>query len=124
MSGGLAPAQIIIVEPWQIVMDQRIGVNHLDGTGKRQQKTLHSTKQFARGKHQNRTNAFATRKNSVTHRAKYRLRRSGILAKVAFESPIHDSGLSFEIFVQVEFTLRYRCHRDRHWQLKLIQTLI
>jgi hypothetical protein len=96
----LSPPHIVVIERRQIIMNQRIGVNQLDRAGKRHQPIFWDTKQLTRSKGEDRPNAFAAGKNSITHRPKKRLCSCGIFMEMSVEGTINDSGLPVQVIVQ------------------------
>ncbi len=67
VAGGLAPAQIIVVHGRQVVMDQGIGVDHLQGAGHRQGFARVAPHRFRRGQAQNGAQPFAAHEQAVVH---------------------------------------------------------
>ena len=79
VTGGLATPVIVVVESWQIVVDQRIGVNHLERAGgfDRAGNRLGGGAVDSAGSLQaeNRADALAAREQTVAHGAVDRLRK-------------------------------------------------
>src|ERR1700676_3347484 len=69
MTGGTATAQIVVIECRQIVMNQRIGVNHFECTGTGFDAYRRIGNRLGCRDGQQRTNAFPARKKAITHRA-------------------------------------------------------
>ena len=67
VAGGLAPAQIIVVHGRQVVMDQGIGVDHLQGAGHRQGFARIAPHRFRRRQAQNGAQPFAAHEQAVVH---------------------------------------------------------
>ncbi len=59
--GGLAAAQIVIIHARQIVMDEGVGVNHLERTGERQCGFNMAATQTAEFQHKRGTQPFSAR---------------------------------------------------------------
>src|SRR6185503_10578103 len=68
--------QIVVVHRRQIVMDQRIGMNHLDCTGCGHQIVGIRAERFTGGQNKRRSESFAACKQAVAHRPVKLLRRS------------------------------------------------
>ena len=66
MIGRLSSAHIIVIHARQIVVNERVGVDHFHSTGKRQCRRILAAKQTAKLQRQQRTDALATRKQAVT----------------------------------------------------------
>ena len=67
MAGGPPATQIVVVHRRQIVVHERIGVNHLDGAGRRHGR-LHVAAACLRGQQrQHRSQAFSRRQQAVAH---------------------------------------------------------
>ena len=64
--GGLSAAQIVIIHTRQIVVDQRIGMDHFQGTGIRKSRLGIAAEEAAKGQSQRRANALAARHQAVT----------------------------------------------------------
>ena len=65
--GGLAAAEIVVVHRGQIVVDERIGVDALDGAGQRQGVVFRAAAGLGGGQAKRRTHSFAAGKNRIAH---------------------------------------------------------
>ena len=65
---GLAPAEIVVVHRGQIVVDERVGVDALDGAGQRQGVRHGAAARLGRREHEGRPHAFAAGEDRVAHR--------------------------------------------------------
>ena len=68
VAGRAAAAQIAVVHRRQIVMDERIGVDHLDRRRHLQRATPRNTEQPRARQHEKRPQPFARRQRRVAHR--------------------------------------------------------
>ena len=69
-----APTQIVVVHPRQIVVDQRVGVDALDGGAEDQRVAGPAAARLCCGHAKDRPKSFTTRKHRVAHRLMQRLR--------------------------------------------------
>ena len=83
--GRLATAQCIVVHGRQIVVNQRIGVDHLDGGGGRIESRHIQAEQTAGRIHQTRAQTFAAAEGGVTHGAVQSFRRAGFRRQCVVE---------------------------------------
>ena len=67
VAGGLAAPQIVVVHRRQIVVDQRIGVDHLDRGGGAQRAFLRNVEQLRGGHDEERAEPFSARHDGVMH---------------------------------------------------------
>lgn len=67
VAGGSSPAEVVIIHARKIVMDQRVGVNALDGTGCGKGVGLLSPDGPGGGEAKNGTEAFPPREEAVPH---------------------------------------------------------
>ena len=65
--GGLAAAQVVVVHAGQVVVNQRVGVNHLDRAGKGQRRLRFAAAEGVECKHQHGAHALAARLQAVAH---------------------------------------------------------
>ncbi len=63
----LATSQVIVVHGRQVVVDEAVGVHHLDGTRQREQLFAVASHGFARGEDQQGPNALTAREEAVAH---------------------------------------------------------
>ena len=63
----LAPAQVIVVHGRQVIMDEAVGVDHLQGAGKGQRQLRLAAGHFAGRQQHHRPQAFAARQQAVAH---------------------------------------------------------
>ena len=68
MDGGTAPAQVVIVHAWQVVVDQRIGVDAFHRDGGAQQRIFVGIEKAAHFQHEERPHALAAGERGVAHR--------------------------------------------------------
>ena len=83
VAGGPATPQIVVVHGRQIVVDQRIGVDHLDGAGGRHGRLDRPAAGLRGQQHQHRPQPLARRQQAVTHRFAKPCRAA--VAQVRFE---------------------------------------
>ena len=77
VAGGLTATQVVVIERGQIVVDERIGVQHFDGCAESLNAARQRTGNGNRGLHgKNRTQPLATSKDGVAHGAVDRRRDS------------------------------------------------
>ena len=81
--GGTAPAQLVVVHGGQIVVNERIGVDHLHRAGKGQGGLRIAPAHAAALQHQHRPDTFAARHQRVLHR----LPQIGVSAHLAYPLP-------------------------------------
>lgn len=68
VAGGTATAEIVVVHGGQIVVDERISVDHLHRARRRQGGLDFPAARFGRQKHEHRPQPFARREQTVPHR--------------------------------------------------------
>jgi len=61
----LAAAQVVVVHGGQVVVDQAVRVDHLDGAGQRHQRVFGAAHRLARGQDEEGANALAAREKAV-----------------------------------------------------------
>ena len=81
--GRTAPAQLVVVHGGQIVVNERIGVDHLHRAGKGQGSLRITAAHTAALQYQHRSDAFASRHQRVLHR----LPQVGVAAHLAYSLP-------------------------------------
>ena len=67
VAGGLAAAQVVVVHGRQVVVDERVGVDHLDRRRERQHVLGVAPERLGRGQGQHRPDALAARQQRVAH---------------------------------------------------------
>ncbi|MPM29213.1 hypothetical protein SDC9_75753 [bioreactor metagenome] len=70
MVSGPATAQIVVIHTGQIVMDERIRMDHFHGAGKGQGQRAVAAARLAEFKGKNGADALASGKQAVPHRVK------------------------------------------------------
>ena len=65
VAGGLAPAQVVVVHARQVIVDQRIAVQHLHGCGKLVGSGGIAVQHIADGQHQHGTDALSAAQQAV-----------------------------------------------------------
>ena len=117
MIGRLAPAKVIIVHRWQIVVDERIGMDALDGAGERHGGLIRSTTRSGSCETKRRPHAFTTGEERVTHRL---VDGGGLHAfhwEEAIQTAIDEAGTTLHVSLEIEGgrTTRARASGgDRH----------
>ena len=97
VAGGLAAAQIVVVERGQIVMDQRVGVHHLDRSAEVGRGWRELVRDAARGLHaEDGAQALAAREGGVPHGAVNGMRFNGRGGQQTFESVVSERGASLQ----------------------------
>ena len=85
VAGGLAAAQDVVVHARQVVVHERIGVDHLDRRGGRVDARGIGAGEFARGVREQRAHALAAAEHRVAHRLDQRRRRGRVERQRAVE---------------------------------------
>ena len=67
MAGGFTPTQIVVVHGREIVVDQRVGVDALNGGCRSVQRAIADAKHIAGGIHQERAQALSTQECAIVH---------------------------------------------------------
>ena len=80
MVGRLAAAEIVVVHTGQIVVDQAVGVQHLDRTGDGHRRLDISAADTAELQHKHGADAFSSGEEAVAHRLGQPLKRHALSA--------------------------------------------
>src|SRR5712671_1401062 len=98
MAGGFAAAKIVVVQGWQVIMNQRIGVNHFDGAG-RMQRGGNVGSEYPSGLNaKDRAYALAAGKNAIAHGLMNGSGSSGYLGQEFFERGVYCEPVFFKEF--------------------------
>src|SRR5712671_5188424 len=98
MAGGFAAAKIVVVQGWQVIMNQRVGVNHFDGAG-RMQGGGNIGSEYPGGLNaKDRAYALAAGKNTVAHGLMNGSGPSGYLWQEFFERGVYRKPVFFKEF--------------------------
>ena len=107
--GGLSPAQIIVVQSGKIIMNDGVGMDELEGTGKRKERLAFSPEELAAGQRQNRAKPLASGEKAVVHGLTKCLRVADTPLEVPMERPVNDGFSLCKILLDVETG-----HASRH----------
>ncbi len=93
MTAGATAPQIVVIHSGQIIVNQRIGVQHFDSAGKRQifrqGLLVHAGKALQGSQKQHRAQAFPARQQAVIHRLKKPLRPRARRSKATRQGTLH-----------------------------------
>ena len=68
VAGGLAAAQLVVIHRGEVVVDQGVGVDQLDGRRQRDHVLLRVAERLCSGEGEHRPDPLATREQRVAHR--------------------------------------------------------
>src|SRR5882762_909497 len=98
VAGGFAAAKIVVVQGGQVIVNQRIGVNHFDGAG-RMQRGGNIGREYPGGLNaKDRANALAAGKNTIAHGLMNGSESSGYLWQEFFERGVYCETVFFKEF--------------------------
>ncbi len=106
MTGGAAAPEIIVVHAGKIIMDERVGVDAFKCARDRQRVIDTAMTSFGCREAKNRSQTFAARKQTVTHRLVERVRFRVRLRQIAIERAVDLSLPDLEILFQIHVTKR------------------
>ena len=89
VTGGPAAAHVVVVHGRQVVVDQRIGVHHLDGAGRRQGRRGRAAAAFGRQQHQHRPQPLAGRQQAIADRLAERRRAATVEIRILAKRSVH-----------------------------------
>jgi hypothetical protein len=98
VAGGFSPAQVIIIHGGKIIMDQRISVDQLQGTGERQDISDPPTYRFNRSDGQDGPEALSAREEAVTHRPMNPGRKLILVSNPTLQGCIDPALAALEVF--------------------------
>ena len=98
VAGGVAAAQIVVIERGQIVVNQRIGVDQLERAGRGFDADRRIRHSFGGGHAQDRADALAAREQAVAHGAVDGFGRRGLGRDPALQRGVHARLLAREVF--------------------------
>ena len=107
------PAEIIIIHTWQIIVDQRVGMNAFNGTSRRQRRLRIPPASLASRQQQHRPQALPPRKHAMPDR---RMQRRGRMVRCR-QQPLQDSVHAGSLFSEVKRKIRHReLDKRLEWQ--------
>src|SRR6266436_4402548 len=92
----LAAAKVVIIEGWQVVMNQRIGVDEFDGAGRIVRRRDVAVENARRLKAKNGTDSLAACKDAIPHRRVNGRRGHGVCGQQPLESGVHGKAVFLE----------------------------
>ena len=117
VAGRPAAPQVVVVHRRQVVVDQRIGMNHLQRTGRRHRRLGIAAARLGRHQAKHRPQPLATPQHAVTHRRRQPRRRgrpaTGInLRQIPVQCIIHPMSRLVQVFAErnIDRCLGATCH--------------
>ena len=101
MAGGFAPAQVIVVERGEIIVDERVGMDQFQRRGRREEGTVVVPKKSTRLKTEDRPYTLPSREDRVAHGPVDRVRDHLGARQQLLQSAIHPGALLLQELPQL-----------------------
>src|SRR5882757_6793727 len=101
MIGRTSATKIVVVHAWQVVMNKRVRMNHLDCARESDRGFKLAADALARGHREHRPEPLAAREQAVTHRLVQASRRAAGLIYSRRQLPVNQLRALFQITIEV-----------------------